>query len=469
MTTTTRIVRRKLRRYHRSFGTEEEAMNNRLRADAETVNATSHVKQIMIQEVAFAMCRRKARRPLFLTAVVCLLLMADNLLGFEAVGTIRKIKIEDHVLRIHANGRDRIVTIAGDVRVLGGDGKLLAEGLRSKELGEGVEVAIFVARGDTGPVVQAIRLGNHAGGKNVVDTGKSSVGLKPLTEMTAKDRYKGEDGGLYGGGRNAPPPAHQEAARKQTERIVPLDADGNPSIDGKIGLVSISMSNATQEYSLFKRIADKDPQKSPRVVIVDCAQGGQAMAEWAAPTARAWAVADRRLSQAGVTPKQVQVVWVKLANKGPRGNLAEHGRKLREDTLAVLRNARARLPNLRIAYLGSRIYAGYASNPLNPEPYAYEGAFVVRWLIQDQIKGDPELRYEDANGTGKAPLILWGPYFWADGTTPRRGDHLVWERKDLAGDGTHPSQSGRQKVAEMLLKFFKEDALARTWFLKESD
>ena len=28
---------------------------------------------------------------------------------------------------------------------------------------------------------------------------KASVGLKPLTEMTANDRYKGEDGGLYGG------------------------------------------------------------------------------------------------------------------------------------------------------------------------------------------------------------------------------------------------------------------------------
>jgi hypothetical protein len=444
-------------------------MKSRLSTGAEGSGTISHVKETPMNGAVFAMCGRRARRLFFLTAVLCLLLIGGNLLALEAVGTIRKIEVEDHVLRIHANGRDRIVMIAADVRVLGDDGNLLAGGLRSKELREGVEVTIFVVRGDTGPIVQAIRLGSHAAGKNVVDTAKSSVGLKPLTEMTAEDSYKGEDGGLYGGGRNEPPAAHQEAARKQTERIVPLDADGNPSKDGKIGLVSISMSNATQEYSLFKQIADRDAQKSPRVVIVDCAQGGQAMAEWAAPTARAWAVADRRLSQAKVSPKQVQVVWVKLANKGPRGDLAKHGRKLQRDTLALLHNARARFPNLRIAYLGSRIYAGYASNPLNPEPYAYEGAFVVRWLIQDQIKGNPGLQYDDANATGKAPLILWGPYFWADGTRPGRGDHLVWERKDLAGDGTHPSQSGRRKVAEMLLKFFKEDALARTWFLKESD
>jgi hypothetical protein len=448
---------------------EEETMRTSLSARAERDRTRSHVKETTMREIAFAMCGRRAKRLFFLTAVLCLLLMGDNLLALEAVGMIRKVEVERSVLHIHANGRDRVVPISGDVRVLSNDGKPLVDGLRSQELREGVEVTISVARGDTGPVVRAIRLGSHAAGKNVVDSGKPSFGLKPLTEMMAEDRYKGEDGGLYGGGRNEPPASHQEAARKQTERIVPLDADGNPSKNGKIGLVSLSMSNATQEYSLFKQIADRDQQKSPHVVIVDCAQGGQAMAEWADPTARAWAEADRRLAQANVSPKQVQVVWVKLANKGPRGDLAEHGKRLQKDTIAVLRNARARFPNLRIAYLGSRIYGGYASNPLNPEPYAYEGAFVVRWLIQDQIKGDPELRYEDANSTGKAPLLLWGPYFWADGTTPRKSDHLVWERKDLAGDGTHPSQSGRQKVAEMLLKFFKEDALASMWFLKKSD
>jgi hypothetical protein len=67
----------------------------------------------------------------------------------------------------------------------------------------------------------------------------------------------------------------------------------------------------------------------------------------------------------------------------------------------------------------------------------------------------------------KAPLLLWGPYLWADGVTPRKGDGLVWERKDLAADGVHPSPSGRQKVADQLLKFFKTDPSARTWFVKK--
>lgn len=293
---------------------------------------------------------------------------------------------------------------------------------------------------------------------------KSSTGLKPLSEMTAEDRYKGEDGGLYGQGKNEPPEAHRKAAEAALARVQPLDAEGRPAKDGRIVFVSISMSNATQEFSVFKRLADADREKAARLTIVDCAQGGQAMAEWASPKARPWEVAEQRLRQARVTPAQVQVAWVKLANKGPRGDLEQHGKKLQLDTLAVLQNAKARFPHLQVAYLSSRIYGGYATSPLNPEPYAYESAYVVRWLVRDQIAGDAALNFEPKRGPVKAPLLLWGPYLWADGTTPRKADGLVWTREDLAADGTHPSLSGREKVAKMLLTFFKSGPLARDWF-----
>jgi len=89
------------------------------------------------------------------------------------------------------------------------------------------------------------------------------TGLVPLTEMgTAK--YKGEDGGLYGGGRNEPPAAHAAAARKQSAEILPRDADGKPAKDGKIGVLSVGMSNTTMEYSAFKRLADADPGSDQR-------------------------------------------------------------------------------------------------------------------------------------------------------------------------------------------------------------
>jgi hypothetical protein len=282
--------------------------------------------------------------------------------------------------------------------------------------------------------------------------------------MTAQDRYKGEDGGLYGQGQNTPPKEHLQAGLAEAARIVPLDATGKPSPDGKIGLVSISMSNATQEFSRFVLVANADADKSPRVAVVDCAPGGQAMAQWVDPSGRPWQEAARRLSAAEVAPAQVQAAWVKLANVRPTGELKEHGKQLQADTARVIQNAKAKFPNLRIIFLSSRIYGGYFTGALNPEPYAYESAFPTRWLIQDQINGSSELNYNAARGTVKAPLLVWGPYLWADGITPRKSDGLVWNRDDLVGDGTHPSQSGRDKVTAMLIKFFKSDPLAQPWF-----
>ncbi len=402
---------------------------------------------------------------IFSAALMGIALFISTASAFDAVGTIKKVDAEKSVLYLFANGQDRMVEVANDAKILDKEGKPLKDGLKSKELGEGVEVTVTVERVDNRSTITAIRLGKQDA--PAAKEGKNTVGFKPLTEMAASDKYKSEDGGLYGGGKNEPPEAHLAAAKKETAKIVPLDADGKPSDKGTIALVSISMSNATQEFSMFKQIADRDEKKSSRVTIVDCAQGGQAMAQWVDPKARAWVEADRRLAAAKISPKQVQVVWVKLANMGPRGDLKEHGKKLQEDTLKVLQNAKERFPNVRIAYLGSRIYAGHAIGGLNPEPYAYEGAYPVRWLIQDQIKGNAELNFDSEKGVAKAPLLLWGPYFWGDGLTPRKDDKLIWERKDFTNDGVHPSDSGRRKVADMLLKFFKNDPLAGGWFVQK--
>jgi hypothetical protein len=367
---------------------------------------------------------------------------------------------------MRAGGQDRQVRIEKDVRVLDRDGRPLPGGLASPELKAGVEITVTLE----GPehFVTVIRLG-----RAVPTYDRPSFGLTPLAEMTAADRYKGEDGGLYGGGRNDPPPAHLQAAVRETARIAPLGADGAPAADGTIALLSIGigpnarLGAARQEFSFFKQAADTDPMKSPRVAIVDGAQGAQGMAQWADAQGRAWVEADRRLQAAGVSRQQVQVVWVKLANLQPEGELTDHGRSLQRDTATALQDARARFPNLRIAYLGSPIYAGWTTIPLNPEPYAYEGAFVGRWLIQDQITGNPGLNFDPANGAVRAPLLLWGPYLWADGTTPRRTDGLTYSREDLLEDGTHPSDSGGRKVANMLITFFRTDPLARTWYMRD--
>jgi hypothetical protein len=305
-----------------------------------------------------------------------------------------------------------------------------------------------------------IRKRGGGGGGRPANQRKVPESLKPLTDMTAEDKYEGEEGGLYGKGSNEPPEALKKSAETALAQIKPLDADGKPSDSGKIALVSISMSNATQEFSVFKTIADKDSRKSDKLTIVDCAQGGQTMAAWSRPDGRPWPEAMNRLQRAEVSPQQVQVAWVKLANAGPSGSKTEHLATLEADTIKVLHLLKERFPNLRIAYLGSRIYAGYATTGLNPEPYAYEGAFAVRHLIQQQMGGDESL------DLSKSPLLLWGPYLWADGEKGRKIDDLKYTKEDLGPDGTHPSNSGREKVAKQLLEFFATSPLAKGWFAK---
>ncbi|MGI8981855.1 MAG: hypothetical protein ACR2FY_21705 [Pirellulaceae bacterium] len=300
-----------------------------------------------------------------------------------------------------------------------------------------------------------------------VDTSK----LIPLTEL-GEEKYKGEIGGLYGNGMNEPPEAHLASAIKATMRITPLGNEGKPDKNGKVVLLSIGMSNTTQEFSRFVELAKSEPKKSPSLVIVDGAQGGQAAIQWADPKADArrpgggtpWDVAEQRMKSAGVTPEQVQVVWIKqaLIQQGQYGEHPKHTDRFAQELVKIVGLAKEKYPNLRVAYLSSRIYAGYAKTQLNPEPYAYEGAFAVRKVIAAQIAGDKELDYKDA------PILLWGPYLWANGEKPRKSDGLVYASGDLSGDGTHPSRSGQQKVAKLLLDFFTKDELAKTWFMADA-
>jgi hypothetical protein len=292
--------------------------------------------------------------------------------------------------------------------------------------------------------------------------------LIPLTEL-GTEKYKGQEGGLYGGGRNQPPRAHLEAALKEAAKIQPLDADGKPAKDGKIVLLGVGMSNTTMEYSRFKQLADADPAKAPRLVIVDGAQGGQDARKTSDPDAEFWRNIDGRLKASGVTAKQVQAVWLKQAMIGPRREFPAEAQELQGHLAKILAIIKQRYPNARLGFLSSRTYAGYATTPLNPEPHAYESAFAVRWLIEDQIAGKPELNCDPSRGEVKAPLLLWGPYLWADGETPRKADGFTYSREDVTErDGTHPSNSGRQKVAGLLLNFFKNDPAAKNWFRGEN-
>lgn len=277
--------------------------------------------------------------------------------------------------------------------------------------------------------------------------------------------YRGFQGGLYPNGSNQRPASHNTAGVSIAQTIKPLNVSGAvDETNGKIVWMSIGMSNTTQETQEFLSSMQKYPDRNPKLVLIDGAEGGQDINAINSSTASYWNTVSSRIAAASSTAAQVQVIWVKEAEAQPTDtSFATYPDALKIKYKSVMQLLKAKFPNLKLVYLSSRIYAGYATSKLNPEPFAWYTGWTVKRLIEDQINGDASLNYSGINPS--SAWLSWGPYLWANGTTPR-SDGLTWVISDYQSDGTHPSTTGRQKVAQMLLQFFSTDETTKPWFLK---
>ncbi len=315
--------------------------------------------------------------------------------------------------------------------------------------------------------------------------GPAAAGRAPLPDLGA-GTYKSFVGGLYPAGSNTMPAAHAAVGEARARNVVPRDTSGAPGAGGKVVLLSVGMSNTSQEFcggalpqnctaaSFMGQAAVDATVNDTSLVIVNGARGGQTAQTWDAATDVNYdSVRLNRLAPLGLTERQVQVVWVKEANANPQDSLdgSQPDAYVLETHLGnIARALQIRYPNLQLVFFSSRIYAGYATTTLNPEPYAYESGFAVKWLVQAQSEqmaagSVTDQRAGNLDYNSVAPWLAWGPYLWADGTTPRQGDGLVWLTGDFAADGTHPSASGQQKVGALLLTFFKTSPFTRCWFV----
>ena len=339
-----------------------------------------------------------------------------------------------------------------------------------------------------------------------------------LLDMTSSQNYLGFAGGLYENSSSKAPSDHDAAGISAGASVQPLDHSGNPASNGAEVFLSVGMSNATIEFSAFQAQALASPSVNhTTLALEDGAAGGVLACSWTValgpPTTACPGVTGIRAENqydrvrdtvlavdthapsatAGcgappaspcLTEAQVQVLWIKEANAFP-GTSGTHSLcdastsgcvnessstealKYESQLGQIIRAAKSRYPNLKQVFLSTRIYAGYATTPLNPEPYAYEYGYSAKWLIEAQItqtrSGTVDPTAGDMNySNGTAAWTAWGWYIWADGTNAR-SDGLAWLSTDYQSDGTHPNDVGQGKVATQLMNFYTTSAYT-PWF-----
>ncbi len=282
--------------------------------------------------------------------------------------------------------------------------------------------------------------------------------LVPLVDLGAGN-YRGLEGGLYGGGSNQPPPAYLARGLARAAEVAPRDSHGQPSPRGKIGLISVGMSHASHAFQAFAKSAGERADVAPSVLLVDCAKKTCDAVKLADADHPYWSYVLDTLRRAALTPLQVQAVWLKEAVAGERLLFPEDIAHLAECLELISGKLEAIFPSLKLIYISSRSFGGYAAHPtaVSPEPTAYHTGFAVRSVIQRRLGSvDPS----------RGPWLGWGPYFWANGLSARR-DGLTWRRDAFAADGTHLSPIGAEQAGNLLLQFFFEEPTA-FWFRTSS-
>lgn len=277
-----------------------------------------------------------------------------------------------------------------------------------------------------------------------------STGRIPIEDMRS-DSYQGYPGGLYPGGSNERPAIYLASGLAAASSIRP--------INGKIGLISTGMSNATMTFSAFKQVADAYPDKNPALVIVDGAQGGMGVVDWLTkPNAAGspWRILDQRVQAAGLSPNQVQAMWLYHGEESVSsygGPFPTDARTLADQIKQVVQIAESKYPNLRMIQVESMTYMGYSATTARQEPMSgYDTQFAAKWLIEDRITGAWTPR----------SYVDWSFQQWADGASPRN-DGFTWLCEDVGDDGVHPSWTGRMKVAHKILDTYLADPTT-AWF-----
>lgn len=301
-----------------------------------------------------------------------------------------------------------------------------------------------------------------------------STGLIPLIDL-GPGSYLGYQGGLFPGGMNSENAAsqHFKKGRSFSKNMQPLDSLGNvnyddgvvlmggfgPSLAGKLLDEFVPIVRDTTDGYITNRCFD----------AINMGAGGKGL-DYAigADSNKYWNNMLDKIVDKGYTAPQLQVAWMYFNDKYDTTdmlNFPETPLRIRDNFETYLRMLLDRFPNVQIMFVSGRHYGGYSDTTLEQspaigEPASYWNNFAVKWLIEDQIHGDPDLRYFGASK--RVPFVTWGPYYWTDGNNPRATDGRSYSCADFSDeDGFHLKAETYEEDADYLMQHIYDSEFSK--------
>ncbi|MFI5171132.1 MAG: T9SS type A sorting domain-containing protein [Chitinophagales bacterium] len=311
--------------------------------------------------------------------------------------------------------------------------------------------------------------------KSQINCEHDSTGMIPITDL-GTDYYLGEfQGGLYPGGSNTIPTAHLNKGLNLAKKIKPLDSLGNINfVTGKIVLAGFGASTVGGPFNHLVTIMKEYNDLNPCMFAVNASNGSDGLNSMYIGNDTYWDyIEDEKIRVKGLYPLQVQAGWLMHSSRID-SNGADAGPyidSLNKRFEVAVNAILYYYPNIKILYVSGFPYGGYA-DPMKAiyhvivEPSSYHHNFAVKELIRRQMAGDPLLKFKAPGAM--APYMVWGPPLWADGMEPRAYDGLTWNCNTEFtpdGGGYHLTDMGKDKLANILLNFFRTDTLSKSWFM----
>lgn len=239
------------------------------------------------------------------------------------------------------------------------------------------------------------------------------------------DTYLGFEGGLYPNGSNSIPAAYMSEVQAAYDAL---------SADSSINFLCIGMSNL--EQTCDHMIENIDGRMNPNVTVGNGGRPGRAMQAWDSGVNSLYT----DLRRADMDANQVDVVIFFNACGFPETAYCGDWFSMQNSFESVYNSINQAYPQVKLIYFTSREYAPPEANNLNPNPYAFQDGFSVKWAIESRI-----------NGQLSGVPVVWGPYQY-DESWPFSYFRVP--------DYVHLSSEGLSFVGELWYEWF----LGEPWF-----